>query len=285
MTLLQHHAAHSTSSAPPPPSALQKRQIVYPEKFDGNVTEFRSFVNQCQLMFDLHPEAFASDDIKIKTVGSLLCKKASKYYDPIIEQPDQYKDELKSYDSFIQCLKDWLCPASQRDNDEKALRKLKQGTSSVSAYAAEFRYLSSGIGWNDTSLKSEFREGLNNDVRLLMLSTDEPESLSELVKLAIRCGERVADMKTLGGGYRHFRKQHSSSGSSTASAYSNSSTSASHSSSGPSHPDNMEIDQVKRGPLSAEERQRRLTERLCLYCGGAGHIKSDCSVLKNRTQG
>ncbi|KAI3637194.1 hypothetical protein MIR68_004900 [Amoeboaphelidium protococcarum] len=286
MQQLQTHVAYT---AVPPAIPLvaptsQKKQIIYPEKFDGSVSEFRSFVNQCQLMFELHPDAFATDDIKIKTVGSLLTKKASKYYDPIIENPSQYKEELKSFDTFIACFKEWLCPASQRDCDEKALRRLKQGSMTVSAYAAEFRFLSSGIGWNDISLKSEFKEGLNNDVRIMMLSSDEPSTLSDLVKLAIRCGERVADMKALSGGSNYSKKQYSSVRSSSTQSAS-ASTNSSASTPGPPNPDNMDIDQVKRGPLSAEERQRRLSQRLCLYCGGSGHIKANCSLLNTRTQG
>jgi hypothetical protein len=41
----------------------------------------------------------------------------------------------------------------------------------------------------------------------------------------------------------------------------------------------MEIDQSRqRGPLSAEERQYRMTNRLCLYCGGPGHLAIGCPV-------
>ncbi|KAI3652906.1 hypothetical protein MP228_002331 [Amoeboaphelidium protococcarum] len=162
----------------------------------------------------------------------------------------EFSDDIKSGFKYVTELERNLIAATVATRRSISRFSLKQGTFSVSAYAAEFRFLSSGIRWNDTFLKSVFRESLNNDVILLMLSTDEPESF---------CGNRL------------FRKQHSSVGSYTASAHSNSSTSASNPSSSASHPDNMEIDQVKRGTLSAEERQRRLTERLCLYCGGAGN--------------
>jgi hypothetical protein len=47
----------------------------------------------------------------------------------------------------------------------------------------------------------------------------------------------------------------------------------------PRDPDAMEIDQSRqRGPLSAEERQYRMTNRLCLYCGGPGHLAIGCPV-------
>jgi hypothetical protein len=42
-------------------------------------------------------------------------------------------------------------------------------------------------------------------------------------------------------------------------------------------PTPMEIDMTRRrGPLSDEEKQRRRANRLCLYCGGPGHIAIHC---------
>ena len=39
----------------------------------------------------------------------------------------------------------------------------------------------------------------------------------------------------------------------------------------------MEIDAAhRRGPLSEAEKQRRRANRLCLYCGGPGHIAIHC---------
>jgi hypothetical protein len=39
----------------------------------------------------------------------------------------------------------------------------------------------------------------------------------------------------------------------------------------------MEINTTRRrGPLSDEEKQRRRVNRLCLYCGGPGHITINC---------
>ena len=36
--------------------------------------------------------------------------------------------------------------------------------------------------------------------------------------------------------------------------------------------------QVGRARLSREERERRRSQGLCLYCGGAGHFSYNCSV-------
>ena len=38
----------------------------------------------------------------------------------------------------------------------------------------------------------------------------------------------------------------------------------------------MEIDAMRRGPISQVERQRRMDNNLCLYCGKAGHRRLEC---------
>ncbi|SAL95628.1 hypothetical protein [Absidia glauca] len=39
---------------------------------------------------------------------------------------------------------------------------------------------------------------------------------------------------------------------------------------------------TKRAPLTVEERQRRITHRLCLYCGKPGHIVYNCPSRPTR---
>ncbi|KAI3647440.1 hypothetical protein MP228_007661 [Amoeboaphelidium protococcarum] len=61
-------------------------------------------VNQQQLMFDIHPIVFATDDIKINTIETLLTQKASKYYVPIIGNSSQ--EVLPSFKTFIACFRE-----------------------------------------------------------------------------------------------------------------------------------------------------------------------------------
>ena len=45
----------------------------------------------------------------------------------------------------------------------------------------------------------------------------------------------------------------------------------------------MEIDTIRRrGPLPEEEKKRRRANRLCLYCGGPGHIVVNCPYRTRR---
>jgi hypothetical protein len=42
----------------------------------------------------------------------------------------------------------------------------------------------------------------------------------------------------------------------------------------------MDIDAISSRRLSAEERQYRRTNRLCIVCGGAGHFKTNCIIAR-----
>ncbi|KAH9265354.1 hypothetical protein BASA83_011166 [Batrachochytrium salamandrivorans] len=44
----------------------------------------------------------------------------------------------------------------------------------------------------------------------------------------------------------------------------------------PRSSNDMDIDFARRGPLTSEERQQRMSRGLCLVCGQSGHLKANC---------
>jgi hypothetical protein len=46
----------------------------------------------------------------------------------------------------------------------------------------------------------------------------------------------------------------------------------------------MEIDAIRRGPISAAEKDRRKRERLCFYCGQPGHNVMNCPNRSERAK-
>ena len=55
------------------------------------------------------------------------------------------------------------------------IRRLRQGVYSASAYAIDFRLLATDIPWDDQTLMKQFRFGLHNDVKDLLLTfLEEP---------------------------------------------------------------------------------------------------------------
>ncbi|KAH9270318.1 hypothetical protein BASA83_007659 [Batrachochytrium salamandrivorans] len=46
--------------------------------------------------------------------------------------------------------------------------------------------------------------------------------------------------------------------------------------------DDMDIDFARRGPLTSSDRQKRLSQELCLVCGQSGHLKATCFKSNSR---
>ena len=121
----------------------------------------------------------------------------------------------------------------------------------------------------------QFRYGLRNDVKDLLLTFHEdPRSLTEAVSRAVRCDNRLFERRS----ERQLmsRPRLDQTYASVVASTPTSTTQTAHMipSGGPSP---MEIDVTRRrGPLSEAEKQRRRANRLCLYCGGPGHIAITC---------
>jgi hypothetical protein len=69
--------------------------------------------------------------------------------------------------------------------------KLRQGSQSVSFYASEFRRLASDLKWNDSALVHQFRSGLNDEGKDMLLHHPYPMTLGDAISLAIGVGNRL----------------------------------------------------------------------------------------------
>ena len=130
----------------------------------------------------------------------------------------------------------------------------------------------------------QFRSGLRSDVKDLLLTfPEDPKSLTEAISRAVRCDNRLFERRCERQQQitrSRFTPTYASvaAQSSARQAYSHVPTPRQTRSPTPmDSPTPMEIDVTwRRGPLSEEEKQRRRANRLCLYCGGPGHIAIHC---------
>uniref|UniRef100_A0A8K9WM10 Gypsy retrotransposon integrase-like protein 1 n=1 Tax=Oncorhynchus mykiss TaxID=8022 RepID=A0A8K9WM10_ONCMY len=143
----------------------------------------------------------------------------------------------------------------------RALSSLCQGNRSITDYSIEFRTLAVSSGWNEPALLARLLEGFRAEVKDEILSREVPSSVDSLIELAIRIERRV-DLR------------HRARGKELALSVASLSASLPSSSAG-SGAESMQLGGIR---ISTEERERRITNRLCLYCGSAGHFVTSCPV-------
>jgi hypothetical protein len=260
IALLERNYAdlNSANSAHQHHADPREPKVALPGRFSGARGTYRGFMNQLELVFTLQPSRYNSDQLKIATVGTLVSGAALAWFNPFLENPAKYPIELKSWASFRDSMKRAFSDPDQAIVATHAIRVLKQGAGTASAFAAEFRRLAADLDWNDAAFIATFRSGLSKTIKDLMLHFDYPTSLELAIEIAIRCDNRL---------HEHIREMSSTTGPASPSIH----TPA-------PQPTPMDLDVMRRGPLTAAERQHRIDNNQCLRCGKSGHYKANCPL-------
>jgi hypothetical protein len=142
-----------------------------------------------------------------------------------------------------------------------AIRRLKQGKRPVSVYAAEFRRLASDLNWNDDALISQFMSGLNEELNDFLVHYDLPETVGEMVNLAIKCDNRIFERKKARQMARNDKNDYAFYKDFTAGKSKND--------------DMMDLDAT-----TMNERSTLMKNGQCFFCKEKGHLKQNCPKLK-----
>ncbi len=129
----------------------------------------------------------------------------------------------------------------------------------IHQYSIKFRTLAAASRWNEPSLLTAFRQGLNSRLRLQLTAFDDTYGLEKLIQLAIRCSNRLQSCSvesSVAIATPPIRQ--------------------------PEISDPPEPMQTDCNRLSSTERRRRLTEGLCLYCGASDHKILECPLRPPR---
>ena len=174
------------------------------------------------------------------------------------------KVKFRTWDDFKTLFLGAWGDSQLKQTAHDALRNLRQ-TGRCTHYATNFMHHASQTGYKDSALMEMFYEGLKPEVKDLLLTMPEADSLTDLHEKAIRADQRAfrrkQEKKRLP---TSFPPTYDKSAAPTFPP-----TTAS-SSSGPMP---MDLDQIvmkpsqPRGPLTSEEKKRRECENLCRYCG------------------
>ena len=144
-------------------------------------------------------------------------------------------------------------------------------------YSLEFRTLAADSTWDDAALRSAYRRGLSDAVKDLIIR-DRPATLSELIALSLlmddRLRERRLERTLRPGGAPKLQVTRSTNGG-TPRETSSPAASISPLMSCPPRSDEEPME-LARSRLSQQERDQRMRDHLCLYCGKSGHHIRAC---------
>jgi len=248
-------------------SSTVQPKVELPAKFDGSPSKLRGFVNQIRLIIEQQPRSYPESNQRARVflVGNLLRDDAQAWWDPIFEDNDEI---LNNFEQFLARFQTRFRDPNLASNAASALRSMKQGKLSVAAHASKFERHLSDARWDQAAAMDAFRVSLNNDVRDLLLSFDDPQSLEVLITQANSAYNRLSQ--------RQREKLH----------YGGSNLGSMPLPINRSSPAPMEIGTLdhQRRRLDPVERQRRIENNLCLYAGCSGHQASDCPIRTSQSR-
>lgn len=232
-----------------------------PECFSGELNKTQGFLLQCSLIFNSAPHSFQTDASKISYIIGLLRGRALHWAQVFVAGSPI---EQTTYKTFIDSFNLTFSPVSSQEESARKLWSLRQGNKTVADFSVEFRTLAIGSGWNAPALRSAFYQALNERVKDELASRDEPNSLDRLIDLAIKLDNRLRERN-------RARPLPLSPQSATESRRMETEGRIPRS----PPPEPMQIGHVH---LTPEERLRRRTSGLCLYCGSSRHFIALCPV-------
>ncbi len=245
----------STSS-----STVFASPMARPAPFSGAAEECNGFLLQCSLALEMQPHLYTSDRAKIAFIISLLTGRALQWAETICAQASTVTQSLPNFKEHF--LEVFGRPVGDSSVGEQ-LYHLRQVSISINDYTLKFRTLAAASGWNERSLLTTYRQGLEPRLRLQLAAYDDSCRLERFIQLSIyvRIGcslaMRIILLTPL------LRRPEITSN---------------------PEPGNEPM-QIDTNRLSSAERQRRLTQGLCLYCGAGRHIISSCPIRPPQPMG
>ncbi|MGL5501319.1 MAG: DUF4939 domain-containing protein, partial [Plesiomonas shigelloides] len=250
-------SASHAASAPSPPAASSPVATLAP--YSGLAEECNGFLLQCSLALEMQSARFPTERAKIAYIITLLKGRALQWAHTIWEQNGVATLTLSN---FINHFREVFGTPVDDSSVGERLYHLSQNNLSVSEYALQFRTLAAASGWNERSLLTTYRQGLHPRVRLQLAADDDTMGLERFIQLSIRTDRRMQPCleATQGHAPSYHPRQ-------------------------PGYVSSPEPEpmQVESNRLTGAERQRRLTQGLCLYCGARGHVIAACPTRPPRS--
>lgn len=248
-------------------------------KFKGKDEEltFDEFKSKLQTTFLRFPDSLATDADKINYALQSMEGTPARYFAPYVngDVPDE-EGILESYARFLEVAEEIYGDKHLTDEVNHKLNRLRQN-GTMTEYIANFRSLAARSRWNEPALLAKFKEGLSDDVKMLLAAQwHSLKSLRDAQSAATTAYQNLQAQQRFRARNSFSRSPHQQPPrrhpvvptTSPAATAATSSTS-------------MDLDAMRIKKLSYEEKQRRRAQNLCLYCGSADHYVNDCRAKKS----
>jgi hypothetical protein len=265
-------------SSDPKPEKIKVRE---PDTFDGsNSKKLRDFLVSCNLHFRDQPQVFASDEKRILFILSYLKGSALSWFEPGLNDPTNSAHWMWNYQAFLGELEGNFGPHDPVGDAEKAR---------IVKYNVDFWELASRVSWNESALHDRYYHGLLLRLCVEVLHGGKPDTLPAL-RLKAQDADNIywmqeeesrmesrSSAKIGNPNKKDSNKTHNPQPTYRPPVYHHPAPSISR----PSHvirdkPKNSISNKLgKNGKLTGDERERRMKEGLCLYCGENRHVAHD----------
>ncbi|XP_036004535.1 uncharacterized protein LOC105927982 [Fundulus heteroclitus] len=242
-------------TSPPDPQASSPA----PEKFSGDSGDCGGFLFQCALVFNRSPRLFDQDDVKISFILRLLTGRALKWAETRFPNCQQFGC---SFNEFISEFKTVFAAEVDEVQDSRRLLALRQRGRRVADFAIEFRTVAAAAGWEQRALKTVFFQALDESLKDELMRQQEPATLNEFIALAIRIDNRL-----------RVRSRNRPVGPLASRPPPPERSFPRPVESPLPPPEPMQLGRVR---LTPDEREKRMTSKLCLYCASAAHFIKNC---------
>ncbi|KAI7962448.1 hypothetical protein MJO28_000542 [Puccinia striiformis f. sp. tritici] len=234
-------AANATPSEP----SDDDIKVGYPNKFDGTRGDKAEvYLSQVSIYYAANPGKFRTDRKKIVFALSYLTGAASGWAQPFTEKI--INNVAITSDDYWTAFRGMYFDLEKRSNAEKAIQALKQ-VKSVAQYAHTFAIHAYNTGWEATTLVSQFRQGLKQEVRMgIVLAQTAFTSLEDVISLAIKIDNELSGAEV--GTHRPAQAV---------------------------DPNAMDLSAF-RGQLSEADKTRMMRAGQCFRCGTKGHLAREC---------
>jgi hypothetical protein len=268
----------------------RKAKAADPQFFHGDRKKLREFFAQVAIKFATNPELFPNEESKVGYATSYLRGHAFSLYASMM--PDGVMP-FSTFSDLRQFLESAFGDPDARTTAEHELRRLRQGDRPCTHYFADFTRIMATLQFDEASKIYEFRNGLRDEVRDLLIGRDIPSDYNAFVRLCISLDsawlarQQEKKLRQPQGPKVNQQLPRSKDSSShqthQSSPLSQSTTQPPASSSSTVGYSPMDLDsiQIQNGHLTQAEKNRRRQEGLCLYCGQPGHFANGCPT-KNK---